>query len=42
MDNKHDILELLRRVAEGSVTPEEAMLDLKEEPFFFRAAAVKL
>ena len=33
MDNKHDILELLRRVAEGSVTPEEAMLDLKEEPF---------
>ena len=33
MDNKQDILELLRKVAEGKVSPEDAMLDLKEAPF---------
>ena len=25
MDNKHDILELLRQVADGKVSPENAM-----------------
>lgn len=33
MDNKHDILKLLRNVAGGDVTPEDALLQLKEEPF---------
>lgn len=33
MDNKHDILALLRGVADGSTTPEDAFLKLKEEPF---------
>ena len=33
MDNKHDILALLRGVAEGSVAPEDALLKLKEAPF---------
>ena len=33
MDNKQDILELLRKVAGGKVSPEDAMLDLKEAPF---------
>ena len=33
MDNKHDILQLLRKVADGSASPEEALLKLKEEPF---------
>lgn len=33
MDNKHEILALLRRVAEGSATPEDALLELKRSPF---------
>lgn len=33
MDNKHEILQLLRGVAEGTVSPENALLKLKEEPF---------
>ena len=33
MENKQEILELLRRVAAGSVKPEDALLHLKEEPF---------
>ena len=33
MDNKQEILELLRRVADGSVSPQEALLDLNEAPF---------
>lgn len=33
MDNRHDILQLLRRVADGAVTPEEALSRLKQEPF---------
>ena len=33
MDNKQDILKLLREVAGGAVTPEDALLQLKEEPF---------
>ena len=33
MDNKHDILELLRQVADGKVSPENAMLEIKEAPF---------
>lgn len=33
MDGRHDILQLLRRVADGSATPEEALLQLKREPF---------
>ena len=33
MDNKHDILQLLRDVAGGSVQPEDALLQLKEAPF---------
>lgn len=33
MDNKHDILALLRNVAAGSTAPEEALLALKEAPF---------
>ena len=33
MDNKHDILALLRGVAEGTVSPENALLKLKEAPF---------
>ena len=28
MDNKHDILELLRQVADGKLSPENAMLEL--------------
>ena len=31
--NKHDILQLLRAVADGSTKPEDALLQLKEEPF---------
>ena len=31
--NKHDILQLLRSVADGSTKPEQALLQLKEEPF---------
>lgn len=33
MDNKHDILQLLRIVAEGATAPENALLKLKEAPF---------
>ncbi len=33
MDNRHDILQLLRQVADGSSTPEEALSRLKREPF---------
>lgn len=33
MDNKRDTLALLRALAAGSVTPEEALLQLKLEPF---------
>ena len=33
MDNRHDILQLLRQVAEGSVPPEEALSQLKRQPF---------
>ena len=33
MDNRHDILQLLRQVADGSATPEEALSRLKREPF---------
>ena len=33
MDNKHDILQLLRSVAEGATAPEDALLKLKEAPF---------
>ena len=33
MDNKHDILALLRGVADGSTSPEDALLKLKEAPF---------
>lgn len=33
MDNKQDILALLRSVAQGETSPEDALLSLKEEPF---------
>ena len=33
MDNKHDILNILRDVAQGTITPEQALLEFKEEPF---------
>lgn len=33
MDNRHDILQLLRQVADGTATPEEALSQLKREPF---------
>ena len=33
MDNRHDILQLLRQVADGSATPEEALSQLKRAPF---------
>lgn len=33
MDNKHEILELLRAVAAGTATPEDALLELKTAPF---------
>ena len=33
MDNKHEILELLRAVADGTATPEDALLELKRSPF---------
>ena len=33
MDNKHDILQRLRSVAEGATAPENALLKLKEAPF---------
>lgn len=33
MDNKHEILALLRGVADGSVTPEDALLQFKQSPF---------
>lgn len=33
MDNKHDILGLLRSVANGETKPEDALLELKEAPF---------
>ena len=33
MDNKQDILKLLRSVADGATSPEDALLSLKEEPF---------
>lgn len=33
MDRKYEILNLLRSVADGTTTPEEALLDLKEKPF---------
>lgn len=33
MDNRHDILQLLRQVADGSATPEQALSRLKREPF---------
>ena len=33
MDNKHEILALLRGVADGSVTPEAALLQFKQSPF---------
>ena len=31
--NHHEILQLLRKVSDGSTTPEEAMLKLKQAPF---------
>ena len=31
--NRHDILQLLRAVADGNTRPEDALLQLKEEPF---------
>ena len=31
--NRHDILQLLRAVADGKTRPEDALLQLKEEPF---------
>ena len=33
MDSRRDILQLLRQVADGSATPEEALVYLKREPF---------
>ncbi len=33
MDNRHDILQLLRQVADGSTAPEDALTQLKREPF---------
>ena len=33
MDNKQDILSLLRQVQAGAVSPDEALLQLKESPF---------
>ena len=33
MDNRQEILDLLRQVAVGTVAPEEALLSLKEKPF---------
>lgn len=33
MDNRHDMLQLLRDVAGGAVRPEDALLRLKEAPF---------
>ena len=33
MDNRYDILQLLHQVAEGAVPPEEALSQLKREPF---------
>ena len=33
MDNKHDILELLRAVSAGNTSPEDALLELKTKPF---------
>ena len=33
MDNKYDILQLIRSVADGSTAPEDALLKLKEAPF---------
>lgn len=33
MDNKHEILELLRSVAAGKTAPEEALLSFKQSPF---------
>ena len=33
MDNKQEILRILRFVAEGKLTPEDALLKLKESPF---------
>ena len=33
MNNKQEILELLRSVADGLTSPEQALLYLKEEPF---------
>ena len=33
MDNKQEILKLLRDVADGGVSPEEALLQMKEAPF---------
>ena len=33
MVNKHDILELLRNVADGRTAPEDALLSLKQSPF---------
>ena len=33
MDNRHEILSLLRAVASGAVPPEKALLELKTEPF---------
>ena len=33
MNGRYDTLQLLRQVAEGSVPPEEALLQLKQEPF---------
>lgn len=33
MDNKQEILRLLRSVADGTTAPEDALLELKESPF---------
>ena len=33
MDNRRDILQLLRQVAQGALPPEEALTQLKREPF---------
>ena len=33
MDNKREILALLRAVAAGDAAPEDALLELKQSPF---------
>ena len=33
MDNKHEVLQLLRSVAAGDTSPEQALLEFKQSPF---------